>query len=183
MREREKEKQQKIPNSILLSLLLLSLVLLTVQMLSRYITGGNGGSSARVAKFQVTSDLKEFQQTFSVNIKPGDTQQYTFQIENGSETALNLQMDVQCNGNLPVQISYSEEAVNQREAEITDLQAGIIIDNALDNSEGVWKGTMNSGSQVKKYTLIITWPTGRNGLTYAGGVSAVDLKIRAEQAD
>lgn len=181
MRGTEEEKQKRIPTSILMSLLLLALVLLTVQMLSQYVTGGNGESSARVAKFHVTSDLKEFQQTFSVNIKPGDTQQYTFQIENGSETALNLQMDVQCNGNLPVQISYSEDAVNQEE--ITDLQAGIIIDNALENSEGVWKGTLNSGSQVKKYTLIITWPTDRNGLTYAGGVSTVDLKIRAEQAD
>lgn len=185
MRGMEKQKQQKIPTSILLSLLLLSLVLLTVQMLSRYVTGGEGGSSSRVAKFQVTSDLQGFQKVFSVELSPGKTQKYTFKIENGSETALNLQMNLHCKGNIPFKLTYCENVLESGNNVVNQSTSEhILADNIVDaESDPYWNAQMNPGEKEKSYTLILSWPNDRNEMTYAGGVSTVELKIRAEQAD
>lgn len=176
MRETDREKQYKIPTSILLSLLLLSLVLLTVQMLSRYVSGGNGEGSARVAKFHVTSDLNTFQQTFTVELEPGKNKEYSFKIKNDSETALKLQMDVHGSGNLPLKIAYHEDAVGSV-AETT------LIENILDKQSASWTASMEAGEKSKSYTITMDWPADRNGLTYAGGVSTIELKITAEQTD
>lgn len=177
MKEQGREKMPKIPVSILLALFLLALVLLTVQMLSRYVNGGNGDGNARVAKFQVTSDLTKFQETFSVKLKPGESKEYSFEIENKSETAVELLMKLEYGGNLPLQISYKDSTMTENE------QKKIVAENILTEPNSEWRDHFNVGDRTKSYTLTISWPEDRNDMTYAGGVSTVELKIKAEQTD
>lgn len=173
MKKEEKMREQRIPVSILMALFLLALVLLTVQVLSRYVNGGSGGSEAQVARFQVTSDLTEFQKQLSVELRPGMEESYSFEVLNESEVMAKLVMSLSCEGNLPLQILYKSGTQAEQ----------VLSENILTIGNPEWTDRLNAEDKKKTYTLTVRWPKDRNDSMYAGGVSTVELKIKVEQID
>ena len=165
------------------ALALLCVVLVSVGMMSgllaRYTVGGTGSDEARVASFDVTADLQNFETKFPVQLQPGDYVTCSFDITNSSETAVNMQAVLETEGNLPLKIEYQKGN--------TDAGSWVsLAKNIQDVEEGSCKfsDAMAAGNKEKQtYQIRVSWPEDRNGYQYANGVEAVKLSVTASQID
>lgn len=165
------------------ALALLCVVLVSVGMMSgllaRYTAGGTGSDEARVASFDVTADLQNFETTFPVQLQPGDSVICSFDITNSSETAVNMQAVLETEGNLPLMIEYKKGSTN------TGSWVSL-AKNIQDVEEGSCKfsDAMAAGNKEKQtYQIRVSWPEDRNGYQYANGVETVKLSVTASQID
>ena len=177
------KKKEYRPNQVFrAALVLLCAVLVSVWMISgllaRYTAGGTGSDEARVASFDVTADLQNFEAEFPVQMKPGDSVTCSFDITNSSETAVNMQAVLETEGNLPLKIDYQKGNTGS-------------LNSLADNIQDVQKGSckfsdaIEAGNKEKQtYQIKISWPAD-NGKSYqyANGVEAVKLTVTASQID
>lgn len=178
------EKKDYRPNRIFrAALVLLCTVLVSVWMISglwaRYTTGSTGSDEARVASFDVTADMKNFEAMFTVPLNPGESAAYSFEIKNSSETAVNLQAILETEGNLPLKIEYQKGSTN------ADTW-NILAENIQEVQEGKCKfsDAMAAGNEeIQTYQIQISWPADRDGYQYANGVETVKLSVTASQID
>lgn len=172
------------PNRVFrLALVLLCAVLVSAWMtsglLARYTSGGAGSDEARVASFDVTADMMNFETKFPVQLMPGKSVTCSFTITNSSETAVNMQAVLETEGNLPLKIEYQKGN--------TDADNWVCLAENIQNvGEGSCKfsDAMAAGNKEKQtYQIQVSWPEETNGYQYANGVEAVNLFVTASQID
>lgn len=107
----EKKKRTRLPLSVWLAFLLL--VTLTVgSTLARYNTSVSGDTTARVAKFQMTTatGYTDNTKTVQLNAGSGDSDTYEFTITNDSEVKVRYSVIVQ---NVPANVEVSLDGVKK----------------------------------------------------------------------
>lgn len=107
-------KNKKI-DLLFIAEILLMLVILSVNSMSnlyaRYITGDSSTDSARVAKFDV-SDSFFAEQDLPLSIKPGETKELIIEVNNNSEVAVLVTVDIiNVTGNLPLIFSSTTKEI------------------------------------------------------------------------
>ena len=149
---------QKNINGILMRtvVVLLVLVCLSTAMVTgryaRYYSISSATDSARVAKFEVTVSTQNIQ-SVPVLIQPGETVNRYINVENKSEVAVALGIQVKERyGNLPLKLKYSE---------------------AVPLAPG----------ESKDVPLEIMWEKSINDSQYIGRVDLLEISLRVEQID
>lgn len=145
--------------AVLLCLVLASTYLLA-NLYARYTAADTSSDSARVASFQVTQTPVSESVDFSLgSMAPGSSKQFSVNVSNQSEVAIEYRMDVEnATGNLPLTWSLTENG--------TATDAGRIP--AGDTEEHA-------------YTLTVTWP--KNAASASNTVGAEGTSASSDTAD
>lgn len=134
---------------------------------ARYITGALAGEQARAASFQVTADVSQFEQDFTVELKPGEKESYEFTVSNNGETAVVVRSKLEMEGNLPLTFSCGPKDGDSRE--VGELE---------------WEDSQPLECQdSREYQVNVSWDDGEKGYQYANGVAILRLTVVVRQAD
>lgn len=144
------------------------------------------GSSDTDVAFYVFEDSLETHEIFIGDIKPGDTKDINFSVQNyrteggntqRAEVNLTYTIDVKCTENLPLNISLSEDN--------SPLGSGAF----QKDSFGTWfycinvpTRTFNFNSNLKHdYKLNVSFPSNYNDPKYQDIVEAVEITVTSQQ--
>lgn len=158
-----RQQNKKTPLVFRVGVTLLCIVMLfshlTGGIYARYTATASGSDSARVAKFEVRSDLKE-QTTDLVldltNIKPGYIEEINLQVTNCSEVAVSYKFTVESLENIPLTFEFSPSYEGQ-----------FLLGN----------------TQTATHTLIISWPEAKNDVKFASEIDIVTIVLTCTQID
>lgn len=175
MRKNSKKKKNQLSLRTLVICLFICNLLLTRVTFAKYITTTSDADSARVAKFCVTADVKEFSETFTIELDPvSNADPFVLEVENDSETAVRLTAVIEIEGNLPLRVTCEKEQVGKNEkVDVVENSSFSSFTNVLDMH------------QKERYRIYVKWNeiTDYEMYFYSNGVSAVSLTVSAEQVD
>lgn len=170
------EKRKKLPLRALLMYLLLCTVVMSGVTFSKYVATASGGDGGRVAKFNISADLTHFDDTFDVPMTPQSVPfTYTLDVTNDSETSVQITAFLEEDGNLPLGFTYKK-----------------ISNDGTETSGDMAKSANESGYSFTdflepgvdgNYIIIISWTENSDEYSYANGVAALRLMVKAEQID
>lgn len=176
---RQKEKWIMYTFIILLCLVLASFWMMC-NIYAKYSTEASGSDGARVAKFNITEQGNATQQ-IKVDLWPGEYKEYTVDVQNNSEVAIDYVMDIKNKyGNLPLDMQMLDEKQHEITSKTVSIAAG--------------------DTQEHTYTLKIGWPkskssdltqnaSGNSSQTdlqspdYAGKTDIIEITLKAIQKD
>lgn len=139
---------------ILLCLTLVSMSLMS-GMFARYTTKSASNDTGRIAKFRVTGNGFTDAVTFNVKMNPGDSQNKTLSVSNGSEVAVRYTVSVEnTTNNLPLEVTG------------TNLT-----------------GTLAPGADPADVTFNLEWPADKNDAAYSGMLDNIVVTVTAVQVD
>ncbi len=152
-----------------LLLLVIVTAMLIPGMYARFLTRANGGDSAKVASFSITSQLLDasdvLTEKIDLSMKPGDTETYTIKIKNDSEVSVSCTLTVaNQTGNLPLELSLNGGTPDHATVSIT-------------------ADSHSPGDAVHTYTLTVHWPTTDNQYTYQGKLDRLTVTVSCVQID
>jgi hypothetical protein len=153
-------------------------VLVTVvpKVSARYATSSSSNDSARVATFDVEiGGVQDFEQEFQIT--PSEDKEYTFQVTNNSEVAIDMNATFETMGNLPLEYEC------YKDGKILNLLSPPEESTTTAENETYTFNDKMQISEKAEYTIMITWPEENNSYKYAGGVETVKLTIEASQRD
>lgn len=163
---------------------------MTSNIYARYATEVTGSDSARVAKFNVTqTDVESYNsltKEVSLDIAPGESQEYRVQVKNDSEVAIEYVISAQNKfGNLPLEFSVADvtgKSDASGQAAVT-ASSGISVQTV---------GTIGANdNSAHTYSLTVSWPKDKtsdaNELpddeSYVGKVDVLEITLEARQKD
>lgn len=134
-------------------------------LLARYSTSNQSGGYARAAKFSIVGN-GEFYQTVQADVAPGDEKTVLLSVENNSEVAVEYTVEAANNTkNLPL-------IIRLKKADSTELTEGdTFTEQKLPEHH------------TDKYTLYITWETGKTDPKVMGMVDYITVTVTASQID
>ena len=144
---------------LIAALILLCLTLLSISLMSgmfaRYTTKTASNDTGRIAKFTVTGDGFTDAVTLSVKMNPGDSQNKTLSVSNGSEVAVRYTVSVKnTTNNLPLEVTG------------TNLT-----------------GTLAPGAASQGVAFTLEWPSDKNDAAYSGMLDNIVVTVTAVQVD
>lgn len=169
------EKRKKLPLRALLMYLLLCTVVMSGVTFSKYVATASGGDSGRVAKFNISADLSEFDDKFEISMTPDSKYEYTLDVKNGSETSVRITAFLEEDGNLPLGFTYKK--ISNDGTETSDDMAKSANESGYSFTDFLEPGVGGS------YKIIISWTENSDEYSYANGVAALRLMVKAEQID
>ncbi len=161
-------KKTNIP--MRLAAVVFALFLITTSLASnlyaRYTGSDDGGSEARVAKFEVTDQILKSGKSTSINIgrfmpTSAENSEYQLEVSNRSEVAVRVTVQlVNATGNLPLVL-------------------------AVDGTTETTVEIAPNDTAKKTFQLEVAWSTEASAtdFTYAGKVDEVDVVVLFEQID
>ena len=156
-----KKLNKKRPVLFYAGLLSLCLVLVTTYMMggiyARYAASDDGGDSARVAYFSVSSDVPTQAATLTLTgLKPGDTQNVALNITYSGEVAVEYKMAVESTENLPLVYEFSDKGTG-------------VFPTGEDHSA--------------THTLTVTWPLDKKNVDFVSEIDVVTVVLTCTQID
>lgn len=148
--------------------LLLCLVLVSFYMIgnlhAKYKTQASSSDSARVAKFTITENAGDLDQTktLAISLAPGESKEYPVSVTSNSEVAVEYSIKAECEyKNLPLQFQMINS--DGKEIESEEIPA--------------------NDSTTRTYKLKVTWPETEKSPEYAGKTDMVAVTLQAVQKD
>lgn len=150
--------------------LLLCLVLASFYMIgnlhAKYKTQASGSDSARVAKFTITENAGDLDQTktLAISLAPGESKEYSVSVTSNSEVDVEYSIKAECEyKNLPLQFQMTDSTGKEIEGGAEEIPA--------------------NDSVTRTYNLKVTWPGTENSPEYAGKTDKVVVTLQAVQKD
>ena len=152
---------------------------------ARFTTGDSGGDEARVAAFVFVVDDEAQSRIVDISgvKKPGDTQSYTFVVQNSSgstvsEVAEAATVTLSLNGSLPLTCTVAEGTDNKASVTENGGTAAVTQSGVLHSFDAALE--LN-----KTYTLTVAWPDTANDIEYAsaGAISKLVMTVTGTQID
>ena len=156
-----KKSNKKTPIVFYVGILLACLTLVSIHMTSglyaRYTTSASGQDSARVARFEVTTNVQtQARDLVLTDIKPGYKQTINLQVENQSEVSVRYAFKVESYENLPLVFSFDQGGTGE---------------------------LLLGQSQTALLTLTITWPEDKTDVEYVSEIDLVTVVLVCTQID
>lgn len=169
------EKRKKLPLQALLMYLLLCTVVMSGVTFSKYVVTASGGDGGRVAKFNISADLSEFDDKFEISMTPDSKYEYTLDVKNGSETSVQITAFLEEDGNLPLGFTYKK--ISNGGTEMSGDMAKSADESGYSFTDFLEPGKGGS------YKIFISWTENSDEYSYANGVALLRLMVKAEQID
>lgn len=142
---------------ILLVCLTLASMCMNPGLYARYASSADASATARVAKFEIDTDLQSQASTLDLtDIKPGFSQVITLKVQNKSEVSVTYRFSVKSMENLPLEFEFSDNGAGQL---------------TLD------------GAQEATHTLTVFWPEDEDHASYASEIDLVTVVLTCTQID
>lgn len=182
---------------------LLYLVLVTTWMISallaKYVSTGMGEDGARIAEFDITSELNQFNEKISVELKPGESMDYRIVVRNRSEVKVVIEPTVTSVGTLPLTMRMYNLHGSNDVVWSTQTTPEIVILKEKPADESAYSATVMvdeynylnlelSPGAERAYEIKVDWEkdaenTDNKSFRYAGNVNSLQLTIKVVQVD
>lgn len=122
--------------------------------LARFVSNDDADDSARVAKYSVTTTGTLTDEFNISGIKPGDSFDKTFKVENNSEVSIRYTLTIETTGNIP-----------------------------LNFDKYVIDGDLAPGESSDEETVKISWNKSENSYLYSNAFDVVTITVVCQQID